>query len=86
MDEVAVDFAAIGESTVFLHHFKDLPDPRQSSKVTYPLEEVLVLCLLAVLAGAEGFTDIARFGQKKIELLRRFQPFRDLSFATETLV
>jgi predicted transposase YbfD/YdcC len=35
------------------------------------------LCLLAVLAGAETVVDIARFGQKKIELLRRFLPLRD---------
>jgi hypothetical protein len=43
--------------------------------VIYPLEEVLLLCLLAVLAGAES--DIARFGTKKRELLRRFRPFTD---------
>jgi len=66
---------AIGECLVFLEHFRDLPDPRQASKVMYPLEEVLLLCLLAVLAGAEAFTDIARFGTKKLELLRRFLPF-----------
>src|SRR5688500_9889714 len=54
-----------------------MPDPRQRGKVVYPLQEVLLLCLLAVLAGAETFTDIARFGEKKIELLRRFRPFRD---------
>ena len=41
----------------------------------YPLEEVLLLCLLAVLAGAETITDIARFRQKKLDLLRRFRPF-----------
>jgi predicted transposase YbfD/YdcC len=35
------------------------------------------LSLLAVLAGAESFVDIARFGEKKLELLRRFRPFRD---------
>lgn len=34
--------------------------------------EVLLLCLLAVLGGAETFVDIARFGEKKIDLLRRF--------------
>ncbi|MEO5335503.1 MAG: ISAs1 family transposase [Magnetospirillum sp. WYHS-4] len=45
--------------------------------MVYPLDEVLLLCLLAVLAGAETFTDIARFGTKKLELLRRFLPFRD---------
>ena len=41
----------------------------------YPLPEVLLLILLAVLAGAEAFTDIARFGERKIELLRRFRPY-----------
>ena len=71
------DLDAIGEATVFLSHFKDLPDPRQPGKVVYPLDEVLLLCLLAVLAGAETFTDIARFGDKKLQLLRRFRPFRD---------
>src|SRR6202047_3603250 len=30
-----------------------------------------------VLGGAETFVDIARFGEKKIDLLRRFRPFRD---------
>jgi DDE family transposase len=43
----------------------------------YPLDEILLLCLLAVLAGAEAFTDIARFGEKKLDLLRRFRPYRD---------
>ncbi|CAA7622106.1 transposase family protein [Magnetospirillum sp. SS-4] len=62
---------AVGEGLVFLEHFRDLPDPRQAGKVMYPQEEVLLLCLLAVLAGAEAFTDIARFGTKKLELLRR---------------
>jgi predicted transposase YbfD/YdcC len=65
------------ETTAFLDHFKDLPDHRQAGKVTYPLDEVLLLSLLAVLAGAEGFTDIARFGEKKLGLLRRFRPFAD---------
>ena len=69
--------AAVSDGLVFLEYFRDLPDPRQAGKVVYPLDEVLLLCLLAVLAGAEAFTDIARFGTKKLELLRRFRPFRD---------
>jgi predicted transposase YbfD/YdcC len=77
MDEVATEFDAIDETTVFLHYFKDMPDHRQKGKVVYPLDEILLLCLLAVLAGAETFVDIARFGEKKLELLRRFRPFRD---------
>jgi predicted transposase YbfD/YdcC len=77
MERVAADFRALGEAVVFLDYFKDLPDPRQRGKVIYPLDEVLLLCLLAVLSGAETFVDIARFGEKKIALLRRFRPFRD---------
>ena len=77
MEAACAGFGALGESTVFLRHFKDMPDPRQRSKVIYPLDEVLLLCLLAVLGGAETFTDIARFGETKIQLLRRFRPFRD---------
>jgi predicted transposase YbfD/YdcC len=68
---------ALGEAIVFLAHFRSLPDPRQRGKVIYPLDEVLLLCLLAVLAGAESVVDIARFGTKKRELLRRFRPFTD---------
>src|SRR5260221_6680204 len=75
--EAGAGFGAHSEALVFLESFTDFPDPRQRGKVIYPLEEVLLLCLLAVLAGAETFVDIARFGQKKIELLRRFLPFRD---------
>ena len=40
---------------------------------------------MAVLAGAEAFTDIARFGQKKLELLRRFRPYRDGTPPHDTL-
>src|SRR5580698_9831683 len=75
--EAVAGSAACGEAIAFLGCFRDFPDPRQRGKVIYPLEEVLLLCLLAVLAGAETFVDIARFGQKKIAFLRRFLPFRD---------
>lgn len=43
----------------------------------YPLEEILLLCLLAVVAGAETITEIAIFGARKLDLLRRFRSFRD---------
>src|ERR1700681_1067261 len=77
MEGTAWEFGAVNEAIVFLEYFRDLPDPRQRGKVTYPLDEVLLLCLLAVLGGAETFVDIARFGEKKIGFLRRFRPFRD---------
>ena len=77
MDSDGTGFAEIAETTSFLHYFSGLPDHRQSGKVNYPLPEVLLLILLAVLAGAEAFTDIARFGERKIELLRRFRPYEN---------
>ena len=66
---------AVSETLVFLDHFQSLPDPRQRGKVLYPLDGVLLLCLVAMLAGAESFVEIARFGTKKRDLLRRFRPF-----------
>lgn len=77
MNDAAVHCAAFPETVVFLNCFTDLRDPRQPGKVAYPLDEILLLCLLAVLAGAECFTEIALFGTKKLSLLRRFRPFKD---------
>ena len=77
MDSTHPVQAAFDETVVFLNHFNDLDDPRQQGKVTYPLDEILLLCLLAVLAGAETITAIALFGVKKLGLLRRFRPFVD---------
>jgi predicted transposase YbfD/YdcC len=77
MDGAPTDCAAFAETVVFLSYFKNIRDPRQQGKITYPLDEILLLCLLAVLAGAETFVDIALFGCKKLELLRRFRRFED---------
>jgi predicted transposase YbfD/YdcC len=77
MDDASTDCTTFDETVVFLRHFDDLADPRQPGKVTYPLDEILLLCLLAVLAGAECFTEIALFGVKKLGFLRRFRPFKD---------
>jgi hypothetical protein len=85
VERLATDSGALGETVTFLHYFRDMPDHRQSGKVVYPLDEVLLLSLLAVLAGADGFIDIARFGAKKIDLLRRFRPFVDGAPPHDTL-
>lgn len=52
MDDVSCDPGALAETVVFVFHFKGLPDGRKS-KVRYPLDEVLMQCLQAVIAGAE---------------------------------
>lgn len=58
-----------------LDHFSALEDPRQAWKVMYPLDEVLLVVLCGVMAGAEDFAEISRWGQRKLDFLRRFRPF-----------
>jgi predicted transposase YbfD/YdcC len=74
---MTLDGKAQKETSVFLSFFEDLPDSRQPGKVIYPLPEVLLLCLMAVLSGAEDFVSIARWGRGRIDFLRRFLPFKD---------
>ncbi len=61
----------------FLGHFDNLEDPRQQAKLLYPLNEVLLLTLCAVLSGADSWVEIAAFGEKKLAFLRRFAPFEN---------
>jgi predicted transposase YbfD/YdcC len=59
----------------FKKYFRALRDPR-AANVSYPLLEILMIALAAVLCGAEGATDMADFGRRKIEMLRRFLPIK----------
>ncbi len=59
----------------FLAHFESMEDPRQQAKILYPLNEILLLVLCAVISAAQNRTSIALYGEKKPALLRRFLPF-----------
>jgi predicted transposase YbfD/YdcC len=50
-------------------HFQELEDPRSTVNQRHPLASVVVVALLAVLAGAGGPTAIARWAALKGELL-----------------
>lgn len=65
------------ESISFLNYYKDIKDPRQSTKVLYPMNEMLLLCLCGTLAGAEGFAGIVDYGEQKLEFLRSLLPFKN---------
>jgi predicted transposase YbfD/YdcC len=52
-------------------HFQELEDPRSTVNQRHPLASVVVIALLAVLAGAGGPTAIARWAALKEELLAR---------------
>lgn len=51
--------------------FEDLEDPRSSVNLHHPLPSVVVIALMAVLAGADGPTGICRWAEAKEELLLR---------------
>jgi len=52
-----------------VRHFEELEDPRSEVNLRHPLLSVIVIALLAVLAGAGGPTAIARWAVMKREFL-----------------
>lgn len=52
-------------------HFEDLTDPRRR-EVTYPLINVVVIAVCAVICGADDFVAIAKFGNTKRDWFGRF--------------
>ena len=52
-------------------HFAELTDPRRR-EVIYPLINVVVIAVCAVICGADDFVAIAKFGRTKREWLARF--------------
>jgi predicted transposase YbfD/YdcC len=52
-------------------HFKQLEDPRSSVNRLHPLESVIVIAIMAVLAGANGPTAIAKWAKMKADILRK---------------
>lgn len=62
-------------SACLLEHFATLPDFRVDRNKLYPLPEILLLVVCAVLSGAEGWEAMEEFGQEKLDWLRKFAPF-----------
>jgi len=52
-------------------HFEELTDPRRR-EVTYPLMNVVVIAVCAVICGADDFVAIAKFGNTKRDWFARF--------------
>lgn len=69
----------------FLKHFADLPDPRSHINRKHDLLDVVFLCVCAVLSGAEGWVDIKKFGDKKLNWLRKFRRFEHGIPADDTI-
>lgn len=55
-----------------LKYFQDLEDPRVERGQHHPLVSLVSIAILAILAGADGFTAIERYGQAKQSWLETF--------------
>jgi predicted transposase YbfD/YdcC len=53
--------------------FADLPDPRiETANKLHPLADILVIATCAVIAGADGWEEVAEYGRTKEAFFRRF--------------
>ena len=52
-------------------HFAALPDPRVERTKLYPLLEIRLIALSALICGAEGWEDIQEWGESKQDWLRQ---------------
>jgi predicted transposase YbfD/YdcC len=60
-------------SPAFMQHFAGVLDPRKDThNKRHLLSDILVITILAVLCGAETWTDIAEFGKAKHKWLKSF--------------
>lgn len=55
-----------------LRHFQELDDPRVNRTKLHSLHDILVITIMAVTCGADGFEQIAQFGRSKREWLKTF--------------
>lgn len=63
---------------LFSFYFSGMKDPRRTNRgnLRYPLEEILFLCISAVLSGMNEWTSIVMFGGLKLEWLRQYYPYK----------
>src|SRR5260370_41152091 len=56
----------------FATHFENLTDPRMQRTSRHVLQDLIVLALCAMIANANTWVDIERFGKSKLDFLRGF--------------
>jgi predicted transposase YbfD/YdcC len=55
-----------------IEYFADLPDPRIDRCKAHQLDEIIVIAILAVICGAEHFTEMEAFGEATEDWLKTF--------------
>ena len=56
----------------FLRFFRDVPDPRTGNFITHRLHDLMVIAVLAVICGADGWVQVAFWGRCKAKWLATF--------------
>jgi predicted transposase YbfD/YdcC len=73
--ELYSEFDQIGDSEAFLETvregFKGINDPRAKDNQSYPLVNLLVMIICAILAGANNIIDIHEYAHLKLDMFKR---------------
>lgn len=62
---------------LFNEYFSKLSDPRQENKVLYPLDEILLITVCAVIGGADNWVEIEEFGEAKKDFFKQLVPLKN---------
>ena len=62
----------MNQAASIIECFSEVEDPRVSYLVRHKLIDIIVIAICAVIAGAEGWTDVESFGRAKEKWLRKF--------------
>src|SRR5271156_5805051 len=54
------------------HYFRKLKDPRRAHRRLHLLQDIIVIALCAVIAGAQDWQEIETFGRKRRDWLKGF--------------
>lgn len=63
-------------SDSFVSYFGEIDDPRRQAGRRYPLIEILFIAICAIIAGADDWVAIERFGQAKRNWFARYLPLK----------
>jgi predicted transposase YbfD/YdcC len=62
----------VGAPCGLLRAFSELKDPRVNRTKRHLLEDILALAICAIICGADGWTQVAKFGRCKLQWFRTF--------------
>lgn len=68
----ALEHTATQPDLSISHYFRKLKDPRRRHRRLHQLQDILVIALCAIIAGAQDWQEIETFGRKREDWRRRF--------------